>query len=58
MIVVRVTCTNQNHWITGINSTFPEAEAYFMGQTFTREDDTGREIHDTVCLVELVADEH
>lgn len=58
MIVVRVTCTNKNHWLTGINCTFPEAEQYFMGQTFTREDANGNEIPDTVCMVELVADEH
>ena len=55
MISVRVTCDTGNEWSTRINATFSEATEYFMGKTFVREDDTGKETPETVVNVELLA---
>jgi len=53
---VKVTCTNGNHWTTGINLDLAGARDYFMGQRFVREDQwTGVEIADVVCAVDEVA---
>lgn len=52
---VKVTCTNGNHWTTGINLDLAGARDYFMGQRFTREDQfTGAEVVDVVCSVDEV----
>lgn len=54
MVTVKITCNTGNTWITSINTSFPEAVRYFMGQEFTREDDAGLETVDRVIIVEQV----
>jgi len=54
MVTVKIACDTGNTWITRINTSFPEAVHYFMGQQFTREDDTGQETVDKVIGVERV----
>jgi hypothetical protein len=54
MISVKVTCDTGNEWDTGINATFSEANDYFMGKTFVREDDTRKETPETVVKVEVL----
>lgn len=54
MICVKVECDTGNEWVTGINADMEGARAYFMGQTFTREDAAGHETADTVVRVTLV----
>ena len=54
MIAVKVTCDTGNTWSTNINGSYSEACEYFMGKTFVREDDSGRETPDTVVSVELL----
>lgn len=51
---VKVFCDTGNSWVTAINLSLEEAENYFMGQKFTREDDSGHETVDTVIRVEQV----
>lgn len=53
-IDVRVICFNGNSWTTGFNGTFEEAQAYFQGKSFTREDAAGREVVEEVHSVELI----
>lgn len=50
-IVVRVSCSDGNHWVTSINASLQEAEAYFMGHRYERSDET---IGAPVNRVELV----
>jgi len=54
MITVKVTCDTGSEWATRINATFTEASDYFMGKTFVREDDTGKETPETVVKVEVL----
>jgi hypothetical protein len=55
MICVKVECDTGNYWTTAINGTFAEAMAYFIGQTFVRENPvTGEETPDTVIRVTLM----
>ena len=41
MITVRVTCDTGRTWVTGINGTFEDARAYFMGHSFSDESEAG-----------------
>ena len=54
MIAVKVTCDTGNTWATNINGSYNDAREYFMGKTFVREDDSGKETRDTVTSVELL----
>lgn len=58
MINVKITCDTGNTWSTGINTSFAGAVEYFLGKQFTREDDNGNEIVDTVIIVELEHPKH
>lgn len=53
---VRVICRDGWTWLAAINGTLADAEAYFVGVTFTEEDvETGRETRHVVERVELQA---
>lgn len=49
---VKVICDTGNSWVTDINTDLAGAKAYFIGQSFTREDYAGNETVDTVVQVE------
>ena len=52
---VKVTCSDGDHWTTGINLDFAGARDYFMGQRIVREDfETGKETYTTVIKVEEI----
>lgn len=51
---VKVTCNTGNSWVTDINTDLAGAKSYFMGQSFTSEDDSGNETVDTVVQVEQI----
>tara|TARA_R110000822_G_scaffold24160_2_gene73937 strand:+ start:109 stop:276 length:168 start_codon:yes stop_codon:yes gene_type:complete len=50
----KITCDDENWWITGFNGSYLSARSYFMGlRNVIESDQTGRETFSTVVKVEV-----